>query len=116
MTSRRVSGTADMLLVVLTWILPAEIALGSELRVLPASSRPDGEVRLLQDHLRPLVHAALDRRLQAYEALKTRIRSGITRNACAPSSSKAWADSRTALRCGPESWAGCKETGFESKS
>ena len=71
MTSRRVSGTADMLLVVLTWILPAEIALGSELRVLPASSRPDGEVRLLQDHLRPLVHAALDRRLQAYEALKT---------------------------------------------
>ena len=71
MTSRRVSGTADMLLVVLTWILPAEIVLGSELRVLPASSRPDGEVRLLQDHLRPLVHAALDRRLQAYEALKT---------------------------------------------
>lgn len=71
MSSRRVPGAGLILLVVFLCIPPAEIALGSELQVLPASERTAGEVRLLRDHLRPLVHAALDRRLQAYEALKT---------------------------------------------
>ncbi|MDE2927388.1 MAG: prolyl oligopeptidase family serine peptidase [Acidobacteriota bacterium] len=71
MLSSPTPGTARILLVVLVWTLTSEIALGTDLRVLPASARPDGEVRLLRDHLRPLVHAALDRRLQAYEALKT---------------------------------------------
>lgn len=71
MSSSPAPGTARMLLIVLAWILPPEIALGTDLRVLPAPARPEGEVRLLRDHLRPLVHAALDRRLQAYEALKT---------------------------------------------
>ena len=71
MSSSRAPGTARILLTVLAWILPPETASGTDLRVLPAAARPDGEVRLLRDHLRPLVHAALDRRLQAYEALKT---------------------------------------------
>lgn len=71
MSSRRAPSTVRILLVVIVWTLTPEIAPGTDLRVLPASARPDGEVRLLQDHLRPLVHAALDRRLQAYEALKT---------------------------------------------
>ena len=71
MSSSRAPGTARILITVLAWILPPEIASGTGLRVLPAAARPDGEVRLLRDHLRPLVHAALDRRLQAYEALKT---------------------------------------------
>ena len=76
MASRRVpgtrcAGTGSILLVLLPCILLSTTASGSELRVLPESTRPGGEVRLLRDHLRPLVHAALDRRLRAYEALKT---------------------------------------------
>ena len=75
MSSRRAPGagcvgTGSILLVLLPCLL-AECAFGSELRVLPAAERPEGEVRLLRDHLRPLVHAALDRRLEAYEALET---------------------------------------------
>lgn len=64
-------GRGSILLVVLPCILLAEFAFGSELRVLPASERPEGKVRMLRDHLRPLVHAALDRRLRSYEELKT---------------------------------------------
>ncbi len=71
MSSSRVPGTAYLLLVFLAWILPHEIMFGAELRVLPASERPNGEVRMLRDHLRPLVHATLDQRLEAYEELKT---------------------------------------------
>ncbi len=76
MSSRRVPGTrcartGSILLLLFPCILLAKTAFGSELRVLPESKRPQGEVRLLRDHLRPLVHAALDRRRQAYEALKT---------------------------------------------
>ena len=67
----RRAGTCSILLIVLPWILLSEIAFGAELQVLPASERPDGGVRMLQDHLRPLVHAALDRRLESYEGLKT---------------------------------------------
>ena len=71
MSSSRVPGTAYLLLVFLAWIMPHETVFGSELRVLPESERTGGEVRVLRDHLRPLVHAALDQRLEAYEELKT---------------------------------------------
>ncbi len=71
MSPSRVPGTAYLLLVFLAWILPHETVFGAELRVLPASERSNGEVRMLRDHLRPLVHAALERRLQTYEELKT---------------------------------------------
>ncbi len=71
MSSSRVSDTTCIFLVVLPWILPGGTMFGAELRVLPESERTGGEVRVLRDHLRPLVHAALDRRLRAYEELKT---------------------------------------------
>ena len=71
MSSSRVSDTTYIFLVVLPWILPGGTMFGAELRVLPESERTGGEVRVLRDHLRPLVHAALDRRLRAYEELKT---------------------------------------------
>ncbi len=71
MSSSRVSDTTYIFLVVLPWILPGGTMFGAELRVLPESERTGGEVRMLRDHLRPLVHTALDRRLKAYEELKT---------------------------------------------
>ncbi len=71
MSSSRVPGTAYLLLAFLAWIMPHETVFGSELRVLPEPERTGGEVRMLRDHLRPLVHAALNQRLEAYEELKT---------------------------------------------
>lgn len=70
MSFRRAPGTRQAgtgaVLLLLSCILLTGNGFGNEFR-----ERPEGAVRLLRDHLRPLTHAALDRRLRAYEALKT---------------------------------------------